>query len=159
MIPEIDNINIDSSSIANINNISVGNVGIGRAFVRDIQIANVRQLDIRDVKVWMNTPPESLPITVPVTIQIGKPVVDMPGCVKVHKENVKQRSKNKMLVNDDPKGNTVLCDAGMPYYEPPNYDAGGLSWQTIQVEQEEAEGIDTGDPDPLETPPPPETVE
>ena len=41
----------------------------------------------------------------------------MPGCVKVHKENARDRNRNKNLVNDDPKGNTVLCDAGMPYYE------------------------------------------
>ena len=165
MIPEIDNINIDSSSIANINNISVGNVGIGRAFVRDIQIANVRQLDIRDVKVWMNTPPESLPITVPVTIQIGKPVVDMPGCVKVHKENVKQRSKNNMLVNDDPKGNTVLCDAGMPYFEPPEYQSQGLTWTTVVPEEPEPDGVDAAPPptpdiDPPTTPDiPPQTAQ
>ena len=146
MIPEIDNINIDSSSIANINNISVGNVGIGRAFVRDIQIANVRQLDIRDVKVWMNTPPESLPITVPVTIQIGKPVVDMPGCVKVHKENVRQRSKNNMLVNDDPKGNTVLCDNGMPYYQPPEYQQNRLTWTTVTPKEPEADGVNSEQP-------------
>ena len=67
----------------------------------------------------------------------------MPGCVKVHKENVRERSRNKNLVNDDPKGNMVLCDAGMPYYEPPNYDARELTWQTITTEEPEAEGVDT----------------
>ena len=165
MIPDIGNINIDSSSISHINNINVGNVGIGRAFVRDIRVANVRELDIHDIKVWMNTPPESLPITVPVTIQIGKPVVDMPGCVKVHKENVKQRSKNKMLVNDDPKGNTVLCDAGVPYFEPPDYQSQGLTWTTVVPEEPEPDGLDAAPPpapdiDPPTTPDiPPQTVQ
>ena len=66
----------------------------------------------------------------------------MPGCVKVHKENTKGNRNNK-LVNDDPKQNTVLCDAGMPYYEPPNYDYRELTWQTITTEEPEAEGINT----------------
>ena len=104
----------------------------------------------------MYVPPITNTPDIPVTQLIGTPIVYMPGCVKVHKENLKD-NPNKQLVDNDPKGNVTLCDAGMPYYEPPNYDAGGLSWQTIQVEQEEAEGIDTGDPDPLDTPPPPET--
>ena len=77
----------------------------------------------------------------------------MPGCVKVHKENAKRDpSTNKNLVNDDPKGNVVLCDAGMPYYEPPNYDARELTWQTVTPDQgDQEEGVDTGDPD-LSTP-------
>ena len=86
----------------------------------------------------------------------------MPGCVKVHKENAKNpKNRNKMLVDDDPKGNTVLCDAGAPYYEPADYDYRDLTWQTIYTDSEEApEGIDTGDPPTPEipdAPSPPET--
>ena len=85
----------------------------------------------------------------------------MPGCVKVHKENVKQRSRNKMLVDDDPKGNTVLCDAGAPYYDPAEYDYRGLTWQDLNPESDETpEGIDTGEPPTPEipdAPPAPET--
>ena len=34
----------------------------------------------------------------------------------------------------------------MPYYEPPNYDARELTWQTVYTEQDEVdEGVDTGD--------------
>ena len=84
----------------------------------------------------------------------------MPGCVKVHKENAKNpQNKNKMLVDNDPKGNVVLCDGGMPYYEPPDYDARDLTWQTITTEEPEAQGVDTGDPPPpdIDTPQPPVT--
>tara|TARA_B100001173_G_scaffold8751_1_gene7626 strand:- start:1711 stop:2436 length:726 start_codon:yes stop_codon:yes gene_type:complete len=98
------------------------------------------------------TPHVTNGIDVPVTVYAGTPIIDMPGCVKVHKENVRDQSRNKNLVNDDPKGNVVLCDAGMPYYEPPNYDARELTWQTVTPDQEEGdEGVDTGDPD-LSTP-------
>jgi hypothetical protein len=109
---------------------------------------------IADARVWMNEPPQAVPITVPVTTVVGTPIVNMPGCVKVHKENAKNpKNRNKMLVDDDPKGNTVLCDAGAPYYEPADYDYRGLSWQTIYQESDEVpEGVDTGEPPAPEIP-------
>ena len=116
---------------------------------------------IADARVWVIEPPAVNNLTVPVTTVVGTPIVNMPGCVKVHKENVKQRSRNKMLVDDDPKGNTVLCDAGAPYYQPADYDYRGLSWQTVYNESDETpEGVDTGDtptPDIPDAPPAPET--
>ena len=61
-------------------------------------------------------------------------------------------------VNDDPKGNTVLCDAGAPYYEPADYDYRDLTWQTIYTDSEDApEGIDTGEPPAPEIPDAPST--
>ena len=101
---------------ANVPNINTGVIGVDPIGNHYVQINGI----------WVRTPK-----VVPVTIQAGTPIVDMPGCVKVHKENVKQQSKNKMLVDDDPKGNTVLCDAGAPFYEPADYDYKDLSWETI----------------------------
>ena len=131
-INEIQNIQLNNAGIPNITIRPVGNNYIG---VRPIQHN------------WVYSPYSALPIEVPVTTLIGTPIVNMPGCVKVNKENAKNPvNKNKQLVNDDPKQNVVLCDGGMPYYEPPEYDARELSWQTVYVEPEEAEGIDTGEP-------------
>ena len=47
----------------------------------------------------------------------------------------------------------------MPYYEPPDYDYRELSWQTVYQPQEEAEGLNTGDPPApdIDTPEPPVT--
>ena len=115
----------------NTTNPSIPNVGIGGIRNVNVYMANVRDLNISDTRVWMNEPPSSVPPDVPVVVNIGKPIVDMPGCVTVHKENVKQRSKNKMLVNDDPKGNTTLCDSGMPSYQPVDYQSQGLTWTTV----------------------------
>ena len=150
MIPDIDNINIDSLNIPNI-----GNVGIGNVYVRNAQIADVRSLNVPDINVWMAEPPQAIPPDVPVTIMIGKPVVYMPGCVTVHKENLKQRSKNKMLVNDDLKGNTTLCDSGMPSFQPVDYQSQGLTWTTVVPEEPEPEGMDSEPPPPPDTPTPP----
>ena len=150
MIPDIGNINIDSLNIPNI-----GNVGIGNVYVRNAQIADIRSLNVPDINVWMAEPPQAIPPDVPVTIMIGKPVVYMPGCVTVHKENLKQRSKNKMLVNDDPKGNTTLCDSGMPSFQPVDYQSQGLTWTTVVPEEPEPEGMNSEPPPPPDTPTPP----
>ena len=127
-------------------------------FVQNIRPSSIGVKNIADVRVFTNNAPTVIPPTVPVTEIIGTPVVNMPGCVKVHKENVKQRSRNKMLVDDDPKGNTVLCDAGAPYYEPAEYDYRGLSWQTVGTPSDEVpEGVDTGEPPAPEIPDAPPT--
>ena len=159
------------SEINNIPNIEVNGTGIplipiqntGIQFIgtRPIFNANVREVKIRENRVWLIEPPNAIPIAVPVTERIGTPVVDMPGCVKISKENntKPEGNKNKMLVDDDPKGNVVLCDAGAPYYEPPEYDYRDLTWQTITQEQPEAGGVDTGEAPPtdIDTPQPPVT--
>ena len=103
----------------------------------------INNIQIAELRPWETTSQVVTPLVPSVVERIGVPVVDMPGCVKVHKENVRDKSRNKNLVNDDPKGNMVLCDAGMPYYEPPNYDARELTWQTITTEEPEAEGVNT----------------
>ena len=136
----------------NTQNSSIPNVGIGGVRNINVYMANVRKLDIPENRVWLYTNPEAIPPEVPVVVNIGKPIVDMPGCVTVHKENLKQRSKNKMLVNDDPKGNTTLCDSGMPSYQPVDYQSQGLTWTTVVPEEPEPDGMDSEPPPPPETP-------
>ena len=99
----------------NTTNPSIPNVGIGGVRNINLYMANVRDVDIPDARVWMNEPPSSVPPDVPVVVHIGKPIVDMPGCVTVHKENVKNRSKNKMLVNDDLKVIPPCVILGCPH--------------------------------------------
>ena len=141
--------------------IRVDNSGIEFIGARRIGNTNIQKVgvnNISDARIWLIQPSQAVPITVPVTERIGTPIVDMPGCVRVHKENqTRSNNKNKMLVDDDPKGNMVLCDAGAPYYEPPDYDYRELTWQTITQEQPEADGVDTGKPPSpdLDTPEPP----
>ena len=149
-------------------NITVNGTGI--PLVRPVTsgvrpIGTLRDVQVSDTRIWLrNGVPTVVPIEPPVVLNAGTPVVYMPGCVQIHKENTgKDPSQNKMLVNDDPKGNVVLCDAGMPYFAPPEYDARRLSWETVYMESdEEAEGVDTGDTGdvtPPETPDPPPTEE
>ena len=150
MIPDIPVVGGESIPYIQVN-------GTGVKLIQNIRSSNIGVRYISDARIWTIQSPKALPITVPVTMEVGTPIVNMPGCVKVHKENAKNpKNRNKMLVDDDPKGNTVLCDAGAPYYEPADYDYRGLSWQTIYTDSEEApEGIDTGEPPAPEIPDPP----
>ena len=129
--------------------------------VRGVYISDIRNVNVRDTRNWLINPPQAVPVDVPVTVLAGTPIVNMPGCVTVHKENAKKDpSTNKNLVNDDPKGQTTLCDAGMPYYQPPDYDYRELSWMTVYQPQEEVdEGVDTETEniDTPDTPQPPVT--
>ena len=131
--------------------------GSGIKLIQNVRPSNIGVGNIADASVWMINAPSVIPPTVPVTTVVGTPIVNMPGCVKVHKENAKNpKNKNKILVDDDPKGNTVLCDAGAPYYEPAEYDYRGLTWQDLSpVSDEVPEGVDTGEPPAPEIPDPP----
>ena len=58
---------------------------------------------------------------VPVVVEVGKPIVDMPGCVEVHELNKTQAggTKNKQLAKDD--DTITICDAGMPSFDAMDY--------------------------------------
>jgi hypothetical protein len=88
------------------------------ADIRDIGIRNV---EIRDVSIpnWMTTPPQSIPPVVPVTQQVGVPIIDIPGCVEAHLDN--KKGKNDKLVEDDSQGAKVFCDGNLPSYNPIDY--------------------------------------
>ena len=60
----------------------------------------------------------SIPQTPPVTLSIGSPIIDVPGCVKYNPAN-----KNSIeLVNQDERGSRVMCDGSVPWFEPINYE-------------------------------------
>ena len=58
---------------------------------------------------------------VPVTVDIGKPIVDMPGCVEAHELNKTEAggTKNKQLAKDD--DTITICDAGTPSFNAMDY--------------------------------------
>ena len=86
--------------------------------IRDIDI---RSVEVRDIRIpsWMTNQPR-LPSAPPVTVQVGVPVIDIPGCVEAHLEN--KKGSNDNLVEDDPKGARVFCDGNMPSFNPIQYE-------------------------------------
>jgi len=163
-IPYTNNILIEGAELIQVNvSDTIKIEGNKVQFVKNIEstdtsVNHIGVNKIADARIFENNIPTVIPPTVPVTEIIGSPIVNMPGCVKVHKENVKQRSRNKMLVDDDPKGNTILCDAGAPYYDPVMYDSRELMWRSLNTESDEVpEGVDTGEPPAPEIPDAPST--
>ena len=98
--------------------------------IPDIRLNNLRIRDvvIYDVPAWMSSdPPQALPALPPVTMEVGTPIVNIPGCVEAHKDN----QENVNLKNEDDKGTMTLCDAGTPYFTALDYDT-----NKIKLEQE-----------------------
>ena len=58
--------------------------------------------------------------TVPFILNIGSPVVNMPGCVKYHPDSAKNR-ETPNLKEDDSNGTRVLCDGEYPTYDAMDY--------------------------------------
>ena len=83
---------------------------------REIQIDTVQ---IREIPTYdLNSTSYSIPVTPPVVVNIGVPVVDIPGCVEAHQTN----SKSKTVGQDDENGLVTYCDAGIPSYNPINFE-------------------------------------
>ena len=90
-------------------------------------------IDIKDIKIdaittYRYTPP-SIPAAPPVTVNIGTPIVDMPGCVEAHEVNEEDNFK---INEDDPKGVKVFCDGQMPSFTPMDYNKNKLKYEYEQ---------------------------
>ena len=85
--------------------------------LRPISISPIRSLDIPS---YVMTPSQSIPTAVPVTVQLGFPIVNLPGCVESNKE---QNPKNTALLQDDPNGTLTFCDGSLPSFNPIDFNA------------------------------------
>jgi len=88
--------------------------------IQQIKIGSVqlRELNIPSIQPIFNTPSYSLFSSPPVTINLGIPIVDMPGCVESHEAN----NGSKTLGEDDPRGLVTYCNGGIPSYNPINFE-------------------------------------
>ena len=109
-------------SIPQINNIGIPTVGVQR-----IEVPNVYNLPVNQG-------------TLPFILNIGSPIVDLPGCVEYHPDAKKYRLQPNLMEDDD--SNTVtLCDGNYPTYDAMDYTPEDLLIQ-----------VDT--PPPVVQPPP-----
>jgi hypothetical protein len=105
---------------------------------------NIREIDIPQV-VTSSENYTSVPLAPPVVVNIGVPIVDVPGCVEAHEAN----NNSKTLGSDDQRGLVTYCDAGVPSYNPINFEP-------EQIVPTAPAGVDTRRP---EKPDPPGQVE
>ena len=92
----------------------------------NVRIPELRIPEVRGTSCLIENPPLAIPIYPPVTSQVGIPIVNMPGCVEANKDS----SENQNLKNEDNDGNRVYCDAGMPSFNPIDYDPNRLEYET-----------------------------
>jgi hypothetical protein len=77
----------------------------------------IRELNIPPVPDYLMTPSYSLPVAPSVTLEIGTPIVNVPGCVETHEAN----NGSKTLQSDDPNGTLTFCDGNVPSFNPIEY--------------------------------------
>ena len=92
--------------------------------IREIQIRN---LNIPSIPDWLMRPPQAIPPVVPVTQNIGTPIVNIPGCVESHPD----AGKSKTLMEDDPEGVQTYCDGTVPSFNPIDYSPEDMTIETI----------------------------
>ena len=77
---------------------------------------------------WLQSEPVVPFPLVPITQQVGVPVIQYPGCVTAHESNREQLKK------DDPDKVQVFCDAGMPSFDSMDYNPDELEYIAPPVE-------------------------
>ena len=103
--------------------------------INEINIPNIVIPKFGTNEVWLNGVPFVPSNHPPVTTQIGFPIVEMPGCVKMHRDNqdhVTRMPFDHDLVNQDEKGSTTLC----PHGEYPTYDAMEYTPEQLIIQRE-----------------------
>ena len=90
-----------------------------------MSIPQINNVGVSDVNVFRIEVPQiySLPPatqTVPFILNIGSPVVDLPGCVEFHPDSADNR-ETPNLKEDDSNGTRVLCDGDYPTYNAMDY--------------------------------------
>jgi len=92
--------------------------------IPDINI-QIRNIDIPPTQIWDVNVPSTIPRVVPVTTQIGTPIVNMPGCVTAHEKS----DKNDTIISDDPKGAKIFCDGTVPSFNPIQYEPENMTFE------------------------------
>ena len=101
---------------------------IGTQNIWNVQVAETYTNNIPNVYIpsWMVIQPNVDNLIPPVVVNIGNPVVDMPGCVKAHKDNKRHKNNipiDKDLVENDEGNAMTLCpDGSYPSYDAMNYE-------------------------------------
>ncbi len=102
---------------------------------------------------WLQSEPVVPFPLVPITQQVGVPVIQYPGCVTAHESNREQLKK------DDPDKVQVFCDAGMPSFESMDYNPDELEYIAPPVEAPKLDPPPTPELTTPEVPPIPPTEE
>ena len=93
--------------------------------IPDLTVRPLRDTSIQPIHGWVDVPPVVNAVSPPVTLNLGTPIIQIPGCVKAHPGS----DKSNQIKVDDPKGVRVYCDANQPTFTPLDYTPENLIYQ------------------------------
>ena len=77
---------------------------------------DINDIGVNDIQTYRYSPP-SVPSAPPVVVDIGTPIINVPGCVEAHESN----NKSNTIGIDDENGLVTYCDSGYPSFNPLDY--------------------------------------
>ena len=121
--------------------------------IRNIPNIQVQTVGTHYIPSWQIQQP-SVPNFNPITNYIGFPIIDMPGCVTMHKDNRRNgKPWDRNLVPDDPEGAMTICPAG----QYPSYDAMNYEPEQMTIIREQKAPPIAPPPEPPDSPETPDT--
>ena len=83
--------------------------------INNVEIGEIQDIEIPSVNSIFTGLPIALPQSPPVTVTIGSPIVNIPGCVEYN-------PNGPGVIKDDPNGTYTICDATVPSFNPIEYN-------------------------------------
>ena len=87
-----------------------------------VRTIGINSPEIPELRIWMTPGSSAIPEASPVTLQLGVPIVQVPGCVEANQDS----NKSGTLIIDDPRSAQTYCDGTMPSFDPLDYRAEDL---------------------------------
>ena len=115
--------------------------------INDVKIESIKEIGIPPViSIFTGLPDPINPQSPPVTVTIGTPIVNIPGCVEAHLDGTG-------LIEDDPDGIVTLCDGQLPSFNPIDYDPNRMVLTGPPEPEPKAPKLESPKPPPIpETP-------
>jgi len=92
--------------------------------VPEIPEIGVERIGVPEIPTWRGIPPQSIPPEPPITLMLGFPLVDLPGCV----ETRNSQPGNLDAYTSDSRGNFTVCDGTMPSFNAMDITPGTLTY-------------------------------
>lgn len=108
----------------------------------EIPEIGVQSVTVPEIPSWQSIPPQSIPNAPPITLQLGFPIADIPGCV----ETRNTQPGNSDAYDADPKGNLVVCDGTLPSYRPLDFTPGTLTYGSAKPPTIDPADLDKKEP-------------
>ena len=83
--------------------------------INNVEIREIQDIQVLPVNSIFTGLPIALPQSPPVTVTIGSPIVNIPGCVEYN-------PNGPGVIKDDPNGTYTICDATVPSFNPIEYN-------------------------------------